>query len=87
MPEPRVPGNDFERWLAGSRVPPDERDTESLVTGIAAAIGARELEAAVALLTVLALRDPRKAQAIHDMILAVGEGDERRATLLAALGG
>lgn len=87
MPEPRLPKNDFERWLAGSRTPPDERSPDDLCEGIAAAIRSRDFQAAVALLTVLAFADPGKARTVHDMILAVCEGDERRATLLAVLGG
>ena len=87
MSEPRKAENDFERWIAGSRIPPDKRPPDDLCEGIAAAIKSRDFGAMVALLTVLAFADPGKAQTVHDMILAVCEGDERRATLLAALGG
>lgn len=87
MPESATPANDFGRWIASSSVPPDKRDSESLCEGIAAAIGSHDFEAVIALLTVLALADPRKAQTVHDMILAACEGDERRAYLLAALDG
>lgn len=86
MAERRMPSNDFERWVARSRIPPDERNPESLCEGIAAALKSRDFEAVRALLTVLAFKDPRKAQTIYDIIQAVGDGDERRATLLAVLG-
>ena len=87
MPEPSVPANDFERWIAGSPVPPDMRSSDELCEGIALAIGAHEFKIAVALLRVLAFADPAKAQTVHDMITAVVDGDERRAVLLAVLGG
>lgn len=83
----REPANDFERWLADSRTLPDEREPAELCKGIAAAIGSREFAGAVALLTVLALRDPQKAEQIHDMVLAACGGHEPRAILLAALAG
>ena len=86
MTEPRLPVNDFERWVAASAVPPDQRDPDALCDGIAAAIRSRDFKAVIALLHVLALRDPRKAQAAHDMVLAACEGDERKAILLAVLG-
>jgi hypothetical protein len=86
MSEPRAAISDFERWIAGSRIPPDERDPKALCEGIAAAIGSRDFQAVVALLTVLAFADPRKARRVHDMILAACEGDVDRATLLAVLG-
>lgn len=82
----REPANDFERWLASSTIQPDQRDPDDLCEGIAAAIGSRDFEAAVAVLTVLAFKDPRKARTVHDMIQAVGDGDERRAVLLAVFG-
>lgn len=86
MPDPRMPANDFERWLAASRVPPDERDPDSLCEGIAAALRSHEIKAVPALIAFLARRDLRKARTVHDMILAACEGGERRAVLLAALG-
>lgn len=86
MPEPRLPASDFERWIARSSVPPDERNPESLCEGIAAALKSRDFEAVRALLTVLPFRDPRRAQTVHDMIVAVCDGDDRRAMLLAVLG-
>ena len=87
MPDCREPQGDFERWIASSRIPPDERTPDDLCKGIAAALASRDLKGAVALLTVLAFADPRKARTVHDMVLAACEGDERRATLLAVLGG
>jgi hypothetical protein len=81
------PASDFERWIASSPVPPDQRDPDSLCEGISAAVRSRDFEAVVALVTVLALKDPRKAQAIFDMIQALAAGDERKALLLAVLSG
>ena len=86
MSEPALPSGDFGRWIAGSPVPPGERGPDDVCDGIAAAIRSRDFEGAVALLTVLAFADPRKARTVHDLILAVCEGDVGRATLLAALG-
>jgi hypothetical protein len=84
MPEP---GNDFDHWIVSSSVPPDKRDPEALCDGIAAALKSRDLEAVVALLTVLALADPQKAQVVYDMMTAALDGDIDRAVLLAVLGG
>lgn len=87
MAEPRVPVNDFERWIAGSRVPPDEREPDDLCDGIAAAVRSRDFEAVKGLMFLLAIKDPRKAGLIYDAITALAQGDERRAVLLAMLGG
>lgn len=84
MPEP---GNDFERWIASSRVPPDQRDPEALCDGIAAAVASHDFLAVVGLLQILAFADPRKAQTVYDMMLAALDGDVDRAVLLAVLGG
>lgn len=86
MGEPRIPVNDFERWLAGSRIPPDKRDPDALCDGIAMAIRSHDFRGAIALLTVLAHADPRKAKTVHDMIRAALDGDVDRAVLLAVLG-
>lgn len=75
----------FRLWLASSPVPPDQRDPDSLCEGIAAAIASHEFEAVVALITVLALAEPERAQVVYDVITAVCDGDETRAVLLAAL--
>lgn len=87
MSEPRQPANDFERWIAGSRIPPDKRPPDDLCDGIAAAIRSRDFRAVNALMTVLAVADPVKARTVLDVVEAVCDGDERRAVLLAALGG
>ena len=91
MPEPVSPASDFGRWIASSRIPPDKRAPDDLCEGIAAAIRSRDYRAVNALLTVLAFADPRKAQSVLDVITAVItaviDGDERRAALLAVLGG
>lgn len=55
------PANDFEAWIASSRIPPDKRDPDSLCEGISAAIASRDFEGVRALLFVLAKSDPRKA--------------------------
>jgi len=86
VPEPRLPANDFERWVVGSRISPDKRPPDDLCEGIAAAIRARDFEAVNALMTVLAFADPAKARTVLDVVEAVCDGDERRAVLLAALG-
>lgn len=59
---------------------------DQLCDGIAAAIRERDFEAVKGFMFLLAVKDPKRAQTVHDMIQAVGEGDERRAFLLAALG-
>jgi hypothetical protein len=81
------PASDFERWIASSPVPPDKRDPDSLCEGIAAAIRSRDFGAVNALMTMLAFADPDKARSVLDVITAVTDGDERRAVLLAVLGG
>jgi hypothetical protein len=81
-----LPANDFERWIAGSPVPPDKRDPEALCDGIGSAIRSGDFEGARAVLTLLAFADPRKARTIYDMIKAVAAGDDRRAILLAVPG-
>ena len=86
MPEARLPANDFERWVAGSRIPPDKRPPDDLCDGIAAAIRSRDFRAVNALMTVLALAEPVKARTVLGVVEAVCDGDERRAVLLAALG-
>lgn len=86
MPERIDPDGDFGRWIIGSPVPPGERGPDELCDGIAAALKSRDLEGAVALLKVLAFADPRKAQAVYDMMTAALDGDVDRAVLLAVLG-
>jgi len=52
----------------------DEYTAEQITQGIAGAIKARDFPAVVALLKMLAVRDPRQAEVVYESMMAVLNG-------------
>jgi hypothetical protein len=66
-----IPADRAEAWSDPAVV------IETLLTGIAKAIEAHDFEAAVALIRLLAVRDPHTAELVHESIRAVLESRRR----------